>query len=189
MSLKCAYHPNRNATDKCEKCGKVICPECKMVDRETHYGGTGDSSYAYSTGYDYCPVCFYDKKIRKYSFFNYLGAIIITIGVIVYIIIIMQIFGGFGEWAKTVRIFDMILFSLPIILVVALDINNFIFAPIKARKKNKRFTEKKLEFLNSLESAGLLYEEKQMRLHCPECGNKLDPGTSVCSYCGGIIKV
>ena len=58
--LNCYYHPGRQASTKCEKCGKVICLECKTVYHETRSTGTGDSRSSYSVRREFCPVCFYD---------------------------------------------------------------------------------------------------------------------------------
>ena len=42
-NINCYYHPNRNAIEKCELCGKTICLECKRVYRETRSHGTSDN--------------------------------------------------------------------------------------------------------------------------------------------------
>ena len=61
MSLKCAYHPEREANTKCEKCGKLICLECKQAFTTTH--GTEDTRY--SVRHEYCQACYYDYKIKS----------------------------------------------------------------------------------------------------------------------------
>ena len=57
--LNCHYHPNREASDKCEMCNRLICLECKMV----FHGSYGSNHKTY------CPVCYERKNeiIRTHS--------------------------------------------------------------------------------------------------------------------------
>ena len=61
MSVKCHYHPDREATKKCEKCEKLICIECCKTFNVRH--SSGDSSY--STRHDYCLPCYYDRELES----------------------------------------------------------------------------------------------------------------------------
>jgi len=171
MSLKCAYHPERDASEKCEKCGKVICLECKMVYHETHRGGTGERSYAYSVRHEYCPVCFYDRKIKTYGPQAKITATIFTIIVLIMIFVIFNMMGDYFP-----------LFFL--LVIIPLDIYAFVYGP----RKLKEFRYKKAEFLNSLTLGQPVKGERLKESFCPECGNKLELNTSVCSYCGSVIE-
>lgn len=177
MSLKCAYHPEIDASDKCEKCGKVICLECKMVYHETIHSGTGDSSYAYSKRYELCPPCFYDRKIKVHGYQNMIGG---TIGIIIIISFIV-----FTQYLSIgTDFFSMLFMLIPILAIVCIIISVFIYGPIKLTK----FKSKKEEFLNSIQPIASIQKEEAVTNICIECGNRIDPGASICSYCGASTK-
>ena len=59
--LTCFYHPNREATKKCSRCGKFLCLECQKTVRSTSSSNVINERV-------YCPEC--GKKatnIRKIS--------------------------------------------------------------------------------------------------------------------------
>ena len=57
--LTCFYHPNREATQKCSKCGKLICLECQTTVRSTTSSNVIHERV-------YCPECGkIAKNIRK----------------------------------------------------------------------------------------------------------------------------
>jgi len=180
MSLKCFYHPEREAATKCEKCGKVICVECKMVYHKTVHRGTGDDRYAYSERYEYCPVCYYDTEIKKYKNYSY-GCI----GVMI-VFIIAAIFMFFPTGLYTPMMFVVgILLSLGIFIsIIAFFYLRFVYSP----KKTAEFNAKKEEFLQSIKTPTSIKEEEITAKFCPECGTRVEPDYSVCSYCGFIIK-
>ncbi|MHA1520859.1 MAG: zinc ribbon domain-containing protein [Promethearchaeota archaeon] len=67
--LTCKYHSDREANSKCERCGAMVCLECKNVLRQTHSSSSSmnDSSFhnnTYVTRHDLCPEC-YAEKINK----------------------------------------------------------------------------------------------------------------------------
>lgn len=171
MSLRCAYHPEREASAKCEKCSKVVCLECKMVYHERHSGGTGNRSYAYSVRREFCPVCFYDRKIKTYGSQAKIGATIFTIITLIMFIVPFILTGDF---------FGIIF----LLIMIPIDILVFVYGP----RKVKEFEYQKAEFLNSIRDTQSPKEDKILELFCPGCGEKLDPNTSVCSYCGSVIK-
>ncbi|MHA1167878.1 MAG: hypothetical protein ACTSP4_10820 [Candidatus Hodarchaeales archaeon] len=55
-SARCFYHPDREAVEKCEKCGRLICLEDKMVYRTV---GTMDSD---GRRYILCPICYNERQ-------------------------------------------------------------------------------------------------------------------------------
>ena len=180
MSLKCYYHPEREAATKCEKCGKVICVECKMVYHKTVHRGTGDDRYAYSERYEYCPVCYYDTEIKKYKNYSY-GCI----GVMI-VFIIAEIFMFIPTGLYTPMMFIVgILLSIGILIsIIAFFILRFVYSP----KKTAEFNAKKEEFLQSIKTPTITKKEEITTNFCPECGTQVEPDASVCSYCGFIIK-
>ncbi len=81
--LTCFYHPNREATQKCSKCGKLICLECQTTVRTT---SSGTSNIALTRMY--CPECGKTaKNIRKVSMIVAFSLIII-IGIVTFTVII-----------------------------------------------------------------------------------------------------
>jgi len=148
MSETCHYHPKKEAKEKCESCGKLICLECKQVYHATH--ATEDSSY--STRHEVCTPCYYDREKGGYNS----GPVICfgIIGIIV-IIIIWVIFAGFGNpgspWSD---IFSGPLFIfnfafLAIIVLIGIGMWFYVFK--HAPSKQAEIEEKKQEFLRSLE--------------------------------------
>lgn len=179
MSLKCAYHPERDASTKCEKCGKVICLECKQAFTTTH--GTEDSRY--SVRHEYCQVCYYDYKIKstKYS------PIACVFGIIFFIIGLIMV----NTFISNTDISPSAL-SIPITimyagLIISIILSLYLFLVYRP-KKMAFYEDKKQIFLSGTRKAPSVKEEKPVEKFCSECGSKLEPGESVCSYCGSVIK-
>ncbi|MFX1409048.1 MAG: zinc-ribbon domain-containing protein [Promethearchaeota archaeon] len=177
MSLNCYYHPEREASTKCEKCGKIICLECKMVYHETYYRGTGDDRYAYTKRYEYCPVCYYDTQIKKHKRSS-IGFIFLTI-----MLLFMLGFMFFFNFAD-IQIFIMFLSIGITISIVAFIYMQFIRIP----KKVEEVETKKEEFLRSTKIPKPIKEEEIPPKFCPECGTSIESGASICSYCGFVVK-
>ena len=181
MSLKCYYHPEREAQSKCEKCGKVICVECKMVYHKTVHRGTGDDRYAYSERYEYCPVCYYDTHVKKYKNYPYPCIGFIIIFIIAAISMTLFTPGIYNPMSFLV----ITLLSLGILIsVVAFFYLRFVYSP----KKTAEFNAKKEEFLQRTKTPTITKKEEISTKFCPECGTRVEPDASVCSYCGFILK-
>lgn len=183
MSLKCAYHPEIEASDKCEKCGKVICLECKMVYHETIHHGTGDNSYAYSRRYELCPPCFYDRKIKKYGTTNMIGGIIGIIMISIFVGVSQTMMNP-ADMPSSFRFVGTLFLIIPILAIVGIVIGVFIYGPIKL----KDFKSKREEFWNGIKQVTSVQKEGAAPNFCIECGNKIDPDASICSYCGTPTK-
>ena len=70
-SFHCHYHPNREATEKCEICNEMICLECvrSLEIRQNR----GRSSYTYTK--KVCPICYDDYYINQGPGQNIVGVI------------------------------------------------------------------------------------------------------------------
>ena len=183
MSLKCAYHLEREASSKCEKCGKLICLECKMVYRQTVHGGSGDSSYAYSKRYEYCPVCYYDAKAKIYKYSSIVG--FFTIGMLIFMLFVVFLPTSPLSYSHPAMYIPLIIISIMLaIAVIVVVYLHFIRRP----KKVGELDAKKEEFLRSIKTPTKNIDEEEMGFFCTECGNKIDPDASICSYCGRTVK-
>jgi len=168
--LNCYYHPERNAIAKCEKCGKSICLECNMIFRDKN--DTNKDHYA--THYDYCIVCYYDKKIKRYSTSRIMKELAFFILVLISIITILFTSRNFQQ------IFSILIYP---IIIVSLIILFYIYKlVIGGPKKIAKFKTKKYEFLNSLNLPLPV-------TYCYRCGEKLDSDAKICTYCGNVIMV
>jgi len=75
--LTCFYHPNREATQKCSRCGKFLCLECqKKVTHRSSQGGISERVY--------CPEC--GKKTIKVK------GIVFVVGVAIMITLLIVTF-------------------------------------------------------------------------------------------------
>jgi len=171
MSLKCYFHPDREATTKCEKCERMLCIECKEPYTVTH--GVDDSRYA--TQHDLCMPCYYDIEMHKYR--NPGRGYHIVLGVLITIILILDILGIYLLSVLTIAGTGMLATSaVPTFLFVILLLHY-----ISAKKRNPgmlaELKKKKEKYLKALEIGGV----------CPGCGNKLEVGISICPSCGSIV--
>ncbi len=179
MSLKCYYHPERESITKCETCGRLICVACKTVVHRTH--GTNEDRY--STRHEVCVPCKLDEELQKFS----MTRIIATFSIFfIFIIIFISI-----TTVTNTQMRDPILRFLPIIGIVALiiiTIGYLIWMIFKRPKEIAKIKIQKEEFLKSIKVPTSIKEEEIITKFCPECGTRVEPDTSVCSYCGFIIK-
>ena len=172
MSLKCYYHPNREAITKCEKCEKMICIECKKPISRIH--GVKESRYA--TQHDFCMPCYYDCEMKQYDFSPrgyYIFASIAATSVVIFII--LALVTAFSENKHKIAIvitFCVLTFISTVLFLSALKFffkNKVRFPVLLAELKTK-----KENFLKTLQSGNV----------CPECGNKFEVGFSICPSCG-----
>ena len=71
-SSTCYYHPKRDAKEKCDQCGALICLECEMIFNEKKSENTllnpGASAISYyNVRHEVCPVCFFDLQVTHAS--------------------------------------------------------------------------------------------------------------------------
>lgn len=171
MSVKCYYHPDRDATTKCENCEKMICVECKKAYHVTH--GVKDNHYA--TQHDLCQLCYYDIEMKKYSFSPrgyYIPISILVAADVIFIILFLVALLHFGNFffAILIPFFSGLLFIFLCLYTYFRDKKRHPeeFAKLKSKKEN---------FLKSLKSGNI----------CPECGNKVETSISICPSCGSNI--
>jgi len=161
MSLKCYYHPDREATTKCEKCEKMLCIECKKQNSVTH--GAGESQYA--TQHEFCMPCYCDNEMEKYAPPGRRAQIALIILPIIDLIFIILFFNyGFGLIAPSL-FFGVLSLAAVISYFKKRKISPVKLAELKAKKEN---------FFKILQSGGF----------CPECGNKVETGIAICPSCG-----
>jgi len=170
MKLNCHYHPDREAATKCEICGKLICLECKMVLNTTH--GTDESRYVIR--HEACPLCFYAKKDKAYSKNALVSALVMTIPSIIIIILLLSL---------SISVIDYFFVIIPIIFIAFSWIYYLYYAP----KKREEFKQKKLDFLRCLKDFSDIKEDSQLEHRCGNCGAKVEPNISICSYCGSEL--
>jgi len=179
MSLKCAYHPEREASTKCEKCGKLICVECKTVIHTRH--GTGENRY--STRHEICIPCKYDREIGGFG---------IRVNIIGFIMCIafLSIFIGITTYANiNMPHFDLIAF--PIIGIIALVIIGAYFIYWMTVKRKRGILKAKIqkeEYLKKLIQLPSKKDDTPSKMFCHECGGQITSDDSICSHCGAIIK-
>ncbi|MFX1554308.1 MAG: B-box zinc finger protein [Promethearchaeota archaeon] len=179
MSLKCAYHPDREAITKCEKCGKLICVECKTVVHDTHIGK--DSSY--STRHEICVACKYDREISHFGF----GFSVIPF---LMIIAFLLIFIGITTYAN-INMPHFNLIALPIIGTIALVIISAYFIYWMTVKRKRGILKAKIEkeeYLKKLIQLPSKKDDTPSKMFCPECGGEISSDDIICSHCGSTIK-
>jgi uncharacterized membrane protein len=175
MSLKCYYHPEIDAETKCEDCGKYLCLECKQVLIEVH----GSSDRRYSTRHELCPICYYDRQIRKYSRNPKISLIMWILFSIPFIAITFSWSSVPGNPMGFVVIFFI---AFAIFMYIWL-----IFVVVyRAPRKIDRFKREREAFINNL--SGSHVELRSIKRFCTECGKEIHPDDSVCSHCGQLIE-
>ena len=213
----CFYHSDRQAVDKCERCGRMVCLEDKIKKNYTRSVETGDTSDFYTYTVILCPMCDMNQEIKSREHILSPGKVILSsIFLIVPFIIGMSFIAislfVIDQWVnnspaqgtsapfqsemKTIILVFMIPFLL-IGIVVAIFVP--IFLIIRARKavkenpaKLKALKQKKRNFIESITST----EARNMFMNamdetvitCFQCGAKILPHEEYCSNCGDSTK-
>jgi len=172
MSLKCYYHPEREAQSKCDKCGKLICLECKKSFNVIR----SSSERSYSTRHEYCQVCYFKhQSLSVYSKPCFFITAIIMMTVFLIISNEMIKSTGFDSSFQN--------FLIPIIIVLFIA---FIFSIIYGVKKRAKIKSQKEDFLMNVKKSS---RKKEVKIPiCKKCGKKVDLNAMICPYCGSDIE-
>ena len=90
---RCFYHNDRVATDKCEKCHRMICLQDKMTYRVSNIE-YGDDIYTY------CPICYNEvqqtsKKASKFILVFFIIFFLVAIGsILVFLYFVLDMFNN-----------------------------------------------------------------------------------------------
>ncbi len=200
---KCAYHPNWDAITKCEKCGKLICAECKNIYQQRH-SRTSSSRYSYGSSYgsrrysrtsyyytrhELCTPCFHERKIKAIeSPFNYCTIIFGVIFAGVAIFMTSSFLSFPGPYGPGFFVIVPIIF---VIIGIGIVISG-ILGRITAPEKVEALKAKNEEFFNNLASAPSSSQasagyDLSLYKSCPYCGDKVEKDEKICDKCGSEI--
>jgi hypothetical protein len=159
-NLKCAYHPNVNASGKCEKCGKFICLQCKV------------ENYVNDLKKEYCKKCDLENQMK--TLVNNSSKSCIVMIIIIYVVLIPLI------------ILPIILTSILLSLIPATFLILFTFLFYRHQyhlipTKRKVINMKIAEFLEKI-------KEDQLLILCQECGSRIEHSGSICPKCGFNLR-
>ena len=199
MSINCFYHPDREAYDTCELCGKPVCVECKRTLIQTRMSYKSSSAFL-SVPREVCPECYYDGQIKetfpKSAVFIY-SLVSLSFTLLIVMIIFMEItirsIGGFPAGMPTPAMF-LFIFIIPII-VGGVIVIYMVF--ISRPKRKALLIKEKDEFLrsvgfeiseSSLDSSSSISIRKKNINICPNCGEKIEPADRFCNDCGTRLK-
>jgi hypothetical protein len=213
MTNFCFFHPDQLAVTKCEKCGKVICAECKMVYQEQHTNHhADDSTSTYIIRREYCTPCYYDTVQDMNS---PMKMIIPIIGIIIFIVIAIAMFASFQSSIPSDPFFDdarsqsSSMFGLflivPVIFIIFLCFR-MAQAPEKveqAKNKKAQFEASIVDYKQNLQrnsssspipAATMPISEKEQilqsksnptgKIYCQQCGKPINIEERFCSFCG-----
>ncbi|MFX1503579.1 MAG: hypothetical protein ACFFDH_21635 [Promethearchaeota archaeon] len=160
--LRCAYHPNVNASGKCQKCGKLVCLECKV------------EKYTYNLKHEWCKKCDIENDIK--TFVNKSSKSCIVMIVIIYLVlvpftIIPITVGGI------IALFSLIPAGFLGIFTFLAYRHQYRFIPTK----RKQLELKMKQFLDGI-------KEDLLLILCKECGSRIETSTGICPKCGANLS-
>ncbi len=184
----CYYHPSREAMDKCESCGKLICVECKNVYRYRRSSGTSDHRRYYYMSQELCTPCFCDANIKGAKMTKY-QPFLMLIPIVFMGIMFMFISGNIGSMGVLSNILPMMILPVFIVLIpfgiiFLVLLRNSLLSP----KKEAEFNMRKQEFFNNISvpsgAPASVPVHSSAPAYCKQCGSNLDPDEKFCSQCG-----
>ena len=149
-AFSCKYHPDREAVTKCEKCGVMICLECKSIyRRQSSHHHSAHHRHRYSAQrYELCPEC-YSNQID--TAFNPICIVLPLIFIIFFISTASSMFSNSSFGAPTG--FSAMFIIVPIIMICLLLYRYFIEGPQKKeearRRKDQAIHGESLSFLRT----------------------------------------
>ncbi|MFX1251633.1 MAG: zinc ribbon domain-containing protein [Promethearchaeota archaeon] len=166
-NLECYYHPDRTAATKCEKCGRLICLECRMIHRERVIVTTDDTQFV---RYEYCPDCMPKKTEESQTYPGFGGVILVFIIAVPLIMFAGSlIFIAIGATWAIRLITDLLGISLSFFPD---DILLFVFMYF---------------FIGLVMISSLILTYRRNRRKettCHQCGAKIESNSNTCLVCG-----
>ena len=184
-TYSCKYHPDRNAVTKCEKCGAMVCLECKNVYQ--HHYHSSHHHHSYSTRYELCPECYATKVNQSY---NPICLCFPVVFLLFFMGIASSMFSQASSWGMGPPTgFAAMFFLVPILMLGILGYTYFVQGP-KAKAEANRRRDTALGGLHGTEYAPSRstqtgnYAPRSRQRYCQKCGEPFDPLSSFCSNCG-----
>ncbi len=208
----CFYHSDRQAVEKCERCGRLLCLEDKIKKNYTRNEGTSEHSNYVHYSVILCPLCDINQELKtRKNMLNPLGLIFASFFVIIPFIVGMIFIGislnvinselnppqsPFSWIHQSGPNYFLILFMIPFLLagigfgiIVPLFIIKKALSEIKQNPtKIEELQQRKRTFIHSMTSkeALNLFENslEDNIITCFQCGAKIWPQEKFCSNCG-----
>jgi hypothetical protein len=179
--IKCYYHKNRTAVDKCEECGKYLCVECKQNISHAHTRSSGKTSSTYYTHHILCPDCAV-QDIGKQN--NPIGGVFTCLIFIIFVIVVTSVSSsdGFG----IPPFFIGWLAFMGIILLCSMLYKFAIKAPEEKKKavEIQKKAHQALKISKDDEKKDDEVKKEQIALYCKFCGAPIDENSQSCKFCG-----
>ncbi len=200
--IKCYFHPERNAVEKCEECGKFVCVECKYNFKKKHTHRTGKTSSVYYTHHELCPQCYAnaiesDGNSMKAALpcFGYIIFLMFGIAAMTAITRTQSEWGYFSEFARQQDRIFLGIFTTILVIAGLSTIGNLIYSVLvkgpqatekanKIRSKVKNLLEAKINYKLKKKTSTRDSKVSQFTLNCPFCGAPTRIGQNTCKFCG-----
>lgn len=181
FQYNCKYHPHQNAVAKCEKCGAMLCLQCKSVYRMRH--NSTHHHHSYSNRIELCPEC-YEERVKRSN--NPLTCILPVIFIIIFMTISSSMFSGIGSFGFGG--IQAVFFIVPILMLVIIGYQYFVKGPQRIAEAKRR-KEASLNSMNYSNTSSVHDEHKYTSSkrnipHCNQCGALIENNSSFCSNCG-----
>lgn len=184
--LTCYYHENRKAIGHCERCSRLVCLECQRKYRVRH--SRGRYHHGYVERYEYCPICYYNRKESP-------GASCVLLFPLCFLSIFIIVPISTGMFME-VPVFSLVFISIPTLIAASILYSLCIYGP----KERERAHHEKLAFMKEVglddnynkgtpqtEQPRSEYRETLTtanRFYCAQCGKNLQVGIKFCPNCG-----
>lgn len=175
----CHFHPNRTAISKCEKCGKIICLECKKIHRVSRSSNSGSSSYRY----EYCPECNYEAAQKS----QVSGIVFIFIAIIMFVVFasVSGIFdSGSSPFGGPPPEFVGFFVLMVVVFLGAVGYTVLVKVPKKIESTKKEYEQALGHPLSNSDSDPMPAEKTKIEYSPQIKSKKINHRTVYCSACG-----